>query len=112
MCSRPNVKVSTILNVWKKGKTKQIIFNFTHILSLLTVAEIPGVPEPKIKWFHNDKQLKEGPHYHLYEEEGIYTLEIDGTTEKDRGTYTAEITNQYGSISTSCKLDVNGEFVY
>lgn len=93
--------------IWKK-----VIALFDPLFLLSTVAEIPGMPEPKVKWYHEDRPLKPGAHYHFYEEDGVHTLEIDGTTEKDKGQYTAEISNQYGSIATKCRLDVNGKILF
>ena len=69
---------------------------------------IPPVPT-KVVWYLNGKQLKEGPRYKFYVDNGTYTLEIQETTLDDMGEYCAEVTNQTGTSITKCKVTVDGK---
>ena len=74
----------------------------------LLVVTVPPVPT-QVVWYCNGKQIKEGPRYKFYVDNGTYTLEIQETTGDDLGEFTAEVTNQTGTSITKCRVAVDGK---
>lgn len=74
---------------------------------------LPPHVDTKVKWMRNEEVVKEGSHLHLLEEdeEGVYTLEIEETQITDSGIYEAEVSNQFGTVATRCKVDVDGRWL-
>ncbi|KAI8488694.1 Titin-like [Branchiostoma belcheri] len=50
--------------------------------------------------------LKQGDRYEIYSENGMFHLEIYDTSLTDTATYSATVTNEAGSVTTSCQLTV------
>lgn len=76
------------------------------------IVLLPAHIDTKVKWKKDEEVLTESKRLHLLEEdeEGVYTLEIEETEIGDSGIYEAEVSNQFGSVTTRCKVDVDGEW--
>ncbi|PIK60965.1 putative titin [Apostichopus japonicus] len=83
------------------------------ILPLTFQVLLPPHVDTKVKWMRNEEVVKEGTHLHLLEEdeEGVYTLEIEETQITDSGIYEAEVSNQFGTVATRCKVDVDDKYM-
>ncbi|XP_076316761.1 protein Obscurin-like isoform X4 [Tachypleus tridentatus] len=75
-------------------------------------VQIAGNPRPKVKWLKDSDELTldvDDTHYKITEDGDSYTLVIDKVTSNDVGKYTCEITNEYGTESTTGSLKVTGK---
>ena len=75
-------------------------------------VKVHGNPEPKVEWYHNDKQVKDRGRYQLLiEKAGQYILVIDNCKESDSGHVKCVAVSAIGDTSCSATLDVQGEIV-
>ncbi|XP_051508283.1 myopalladin-like isoform X2 [Myxocyprinus asiaticus] len=71
-------------------------------------CKVVGIPEPKVYWFKDGKQiLKKNDHYKkIREGDGTCSLHIEAATSDDDGNYTVMAANPQGRISCSGHLIV------
>ncbi|XP_077997812.1 CAVP-target protein-like [Glandiceps talaboti] len=69
---------------------------------------VKGKPHPTIRWEKEGEALETGERYEIFEEKGVYTLEIYDTDVFDSGTYSCIATNSVGSVSCSCNVTIEG----
>ncbi|XP_073994367.1 obscurin isoform X7 [Rhodnius prolixus] len=69
-------------------------------------VEIDSFPKGKVRWFHNETELKEDKDYTVREVDDSYTLVIKEVSRTSAGKYRCVIENQYGSNESSADLTV------
>uniref|UniRef100_A0A0A9YTN9 Titin n=3 Tax=Lygus hesperus TaxID=30085 RepID=A0A0A9YTN9_LYGHE len=75
--------------------------------SVLFTAKVVGQPTPQVKWFHNDKPIKEGKDKTIkQDEEGVCNLAIVEVFPEDSGVYTCVATNIAGEAIAATTLSV------
>ncbi|XP_066263902.1 titin-like isoform X2 [Branchiostoma lanceolatum] len=65
-----------------------------------------GKPAPDIVWKKGSETLKQGDRYEIYSENGMFHLEIYDTSVADTAIYSATITNEGGTVTSSAQLTV------
>jgi hypothetical protein len=70
-------------------------------------CQIAGCPEPTIKWFKDDSEIKQNARFTFSSEDSFQTLEINKTTLEDSGVYCVVAHNDHGSVSCRCNLVVD-----
>ena len=73
--------------------------SFIHIIFL-------GNPEPTIRWFKNNADIKEDHRVDIYSDRGTHHLEIGDMTVQDQGLYTVLAENPFGQVSADCQIEV------
>ena len=60
----------------------------------------------RYEWFHNGNPLKASSRYRILHDFGFVSLDIDYIIAEDAGTYTLRLTNDEGTVESSCTFDV------
>nr|XP_054758206.1 myosin light chain kinase, smooth muscle-like [Lytechinus pictus] len=72
-------------------------------------AELKGQPEPTIKWFKDDKELKSSPKYNISFAKGKCMLKVSKASAKDDGQYKCTAENKCGNAMCSATLQIQGD---
>ncbi|KAK3802354.1 hypothetical protein RRG08_034500 [Elysia crispata] len=72
-------------------------------------CSVTGIPEPMVRWFRDGKEIYDGHDYTMRNNYGLLSLEIVYAKKSLAGKYTVEASNNLGTVSTSCTLDVEGD---
>lgn len=72
--------------------------------------EINDLPECRIRWYHNGKQVENGPHTRINSTFGVHTLIMPAVKADDAGSYKVIIESPLGNLETACDLVVEGSF--
>lgn len=89
-----------------KKQLEDIVANVGDLIATLS-CDIGGVPEPKITWFKDEKELViPTPKYESRYTEGLAELDVKNIVESDAGRYSCRATNELGSITTRATLTV------
>lgn len=74
-------------------------------------CKVAGVPQPKVKWFKDGKELKDGDGCRIEAlPDGTHRLILDKCKVDDQGNYRVEATNDAGSTSSKAPLTVKRNF--
>jgi hypothetical protein len=69
-------------------------------------AKVVGVPQPELKWYHNDKPIKENDKYKMKYDGDTCCLYITDCEAADEGLYSCVAKNREGQASCEARLDV------
>ncbi|BFZ15552.1 hypothetical protein BsWGS_18591 [Bradybaena similaris] len=72
-------------------------------------CSVVGIPQPKLRWFKNDKEIFDGPDYTFTSHGGLSSLEVVYVKQSLAGKYTVQASNTEGTTSCSCVLEVEGD---
>ncbi|XP_041477901.1 uncharacterized protein LOC121425834 isoform X6 [Lytechinus variegatus] len=72
-------------------------------------AELKGQPEPTVKWFKDDKELKSSPKYNISFAKGKCMLKVSKASAKDDGQYKCTAENKCGNAMCSATLQIQGD---
>lgn len=73
-------------------------------------CKISGKPSPKITWFLNGDEILEDKKYHMLYKDNYASLLINDLEVEDAGKYRCKAVNEFGDVSTTGKLSVDGRF--
>ncbi|PAV62890.1 hypothetical protein WR25_23783 isoform D [Diploscapter pachys] len=71
-------------------------------------AQVSPINDNRLRyeWFHNGNPLKASSRYRILHDFGFVSLDIDYIIAEDAGTYTLRLTNDEGTVESSCTFDV------
>lgn len=72
-------------------------------------CEVIGEPKPEVTWFYNGRQLEDEGRYMIFEEDGLHHLEVYEVSPEDVGSYVAKAENQFGEVTCSADLTLEGK---
>uniref|UniRef100_A0A8C9V3G3 Ig-like domain-containing protein n=1 Tax=Scleropages formosus TaxID=113540 RepID=A0A8C9V3G3_SCLFO len=75
-------------------------------------CQIGGTPEIKVSWFKVDGKVRSSAACKIEFSRGIACLKLSKVCKSDIGEYTCKAENRIGSASSSCRLTVQGLFLY
>lgn len=70
--------------------------------------EINDLPECRIRWYHNGRQVENGPSTRINSTFGVHTLIMPAVRADDAGSYKVIIESPLGNLETACDLIVEG----
>lgn len=72
-------------------------------------CKISGKPSPKITWYCNGEEITEDKKYHMLYKDNYASLLINDLEVEDAGKYRCKAVNEFGDVSTTGKLTVDGK---
>lgn len=72
---------------------------------------LKGKPSPDVKWFLDDKPLRNNIHYEMSEDGNQYSLCIRSVTFDDKGVYKCEASSDLGKVIRKFQVNLQGEKV-
>ena len=79
---------------------------------MVMTCTLVGRPTPKLTWSRDGKMLNDGDSdISIDFEDGVSTLSIGQCEFEDEGSYICVAENEFGKVSCSTKLEVQGECV-
>ena len=72
---------------------------------------LKGKPSPEVKWFLDDKPLRNNIHYDIGEDDNEHSLCIRSVTLDDKGVYKCEATSKLGKVTRKFQVNIQGEKV-
>ena len=75
--------------------------------NLTLTAKVTGKPEPEVKWYRDDKEIKATFKIVMKKTEEVCTLTISGVTLQMSGVYKCVATNKAGEATHSAKITVS-----
>lgn len=79
--------------------------------SVTLECQISGNPTPVIMWFREDYKIESSIDFQISYENGIAQLVIREAFAEDSGRFTCTATSEAGTVSTSCYLLVQGQYM-
>ncbi|XP_060519331.1 obscurin isoform X9 [Cylas formicarius] len=87
-----------------KNKMEDISVHADQLLKM--TAEIEGIPQPKVQFYKDGKEIKQSERVKIVQEGEQYSLVLEKTSLKDTGSYSVVATNELAQVSQFWKLDV------
>lgn len=79
--------------------------------SVTLECHISGYPSPKVTWYREDYQIESSIDFQITFQGGIARLMIREAFAEDSGRFTCSAVNEAGTVSTSCYLAVQGQWL-
>ncbi|XP_076459198.1 uncharacterized protein LOC143292619 isoform X2 [Babylonia areolata] len=80
-------------------------------LSLHLYCSVTGLPEPRVRWLKDGREICNGVDYSIKNNYGLLTLEVARVGSEHGGVYSCEATNDKGCVSCDATITVEGEEV-
>ena len=77
---------------------------------LLLEVPFDGSPPPVVQWKKNDAELKANKHVSITNEDELTTILVNEADRSDAGEYVLTLTNDSGTFTTKCNINVQGQF--
>lgn len=88
------------------GLPEETIVNEKEDIELFVKAD--GNPAPIVRWYKDGKEVvADGKRILMIEDDGRFTLKIHAANRDDTARYTADIINDYGTITQRSQVNVN-----
>ncbi|XP_055610566.1 obscurin isoform X4 [Uranotaenia lowii] len=88
------------------GLAPETIVNEREDIELYVKAN--GNPKPIVRWYKEGKEvIPDGKRILITDEDGRYTLKIHAANRDDTASYTADIINDYGTVTERSQVNVN-----
>ncbi|XP_052566288.1 obscurin isoform X5 [Culex pipiens pallens] len=88
------------------GLSKETIVNEKEDIELYVKAD--SNPKPIVRWYKDGKEVfPDGKRILIIEEDNRYTLKIHAANRDDTALYTADIINDYGTVTERSQVNVN-----
>lgn len=99
--------------------TRHIFFSFQGLKNVTVVegesvtleCHISGYPSPKVTWYREDYQIESSIDFQITFQSGMARLMIREAFAEDSGRFTCSAVNEAGTVSTSCYLAVQGQWL-
>lgn len=66
-----------------------------------------GNPKPNVRWFKDGIEIFEGTRFRLLSVGDWYGLEVLSASPREIGTYTVKVTNESGTVESSCSVEMS-----
>ncbi|KAF7281172.1 hypothetical protein GWI33_005044 [Rhynchophorus ferrugineus] len=97
---------TVIIRAPPKIKTKMEDISVSADQLLKMTVEIEGIPEPKVQFYKDGKEVKESQRVKIVKEGEKHNLVIEKTSLSDSGSYSVVATNELAQVSQFWNLDV------
>ncbi len=79
--------------------------------TLIILVDITGFPDPKVTWFHDDKELTQSDKVTIEGDNKFSRLTIKGTTGKNSGKYKVVAKNNIGEAEEKFDVTILGKII-
>ncbi|XP_076264330.1 obscurin isoform X30 [Rhynchophorus ferrugineus] len=101
-----SAEMKLIVKAPPKIKTKMEDISVSADQLLKMTVEIEGIPEPKVQFYKDGKEVKESQRVKIVKEGEKHNLVIEKTSLSDTGSYSVVATNELAQVSQFWNLDV------